>query len=87
MEQALHLVVLAEIAARWPALQSHLRRPVDGRPGLHWLALARHEDKAWEEARARTALQDERYKHACDALRALLQKHDGAQLAAMAERL
>ncbi|WP_369264348.1 P-loop NTPase fold protein [Streptomyces sp. R35] len=87
VEQALHLVVLAEIAARWPALQCHLRRPVDGRPGLHWLALARQENKAWEAARERTALQDEGYNHACDGLRALLQKHDGEQVAAMAERL
>ncbi|WP_406334949.1 P-loop NTPase fold protein [Streptomyces sp. NBC_00203] len=87
VEHALQLVVLAEIAARWPALQSHLRRPVDGRPGLHWLALAGQEKEAWVEARRRTALQDERYNHACDALRALLRKHDGEQLAAMAERL
>ncbi|MEU6140810.1 P-loop NTPase fold protein [Streptomyces sp. NPDC047081] len=86
VEQALHLVVLAEIAARWPALQAHLRRAVDGRPGLYWLALGAQDDQAWQQALRRTGLEQED-NAVREALRELLREHDGERVAAVAERL
>ncbi|MGI5460015.1 KAP family P-loop NTPase fold protein [Streptomyces sp. CA-249302] len=86
VDQALHLVVLAEIAARWPALQAHLHRAVDGRLGLYWLALGAPDDQAWQQALRRTGLEQED-NGVCEALRELLRKHDGERVAAVAERL
>ncbi|MEW2392636.1 P-loop NTPase fold protein [Streptomyces venezuelae] len=85
VEQALHLVVLAEIAARWPAMQAQLRRPVDGKPGLYWLARSVHDDEQWAVSRARAGLRAKHHTTACDALRVLLRDHDGERVAAVAE--
>lgn len=87
VEQALHLVVLAEIAARWPAMQTQLRRPVEGRPGLYWLARSAHDDEQWAASRARTGLRAKHHTPACDALRVLLRDHDGERVAAVAETM
>ncbi|MGF0174353.1 P-loop NTPase fold protein [Streptomyces sp. Marseille-Q5077] len=87
VDDARHLLIVAEIAARWPALQPCLRRPVDGRPGLHWLALGAKDDHAWTQALKRTGLDDEHHVAVAAALRALLQKHDGEQVAAVTPRL
>ncbi|MCW2912114.1 MAG: hypothetical protein JWN52_182 [Actinomycetia bacterium] len=87
VEQALHLVVLAEIIARWPAMQSHLRRPVDGVPGLQVLARNLSDDIAWASSRIRIGLDGEQHARACEGLRVLLHDYEGEAVAAIASQL
>ncbi|MFC0105135.1 P-loop NTPase fold protein [Kibdelosporangium aridum] len=81
-EHARHLVILAEIIARWPAAQRAVHRRFDGNHGLTLLASA---DGDWEWAKAvrRVGLD-----HKCaDGIRALLDRYDGERVASVAERL
>jgi len=78
---ARHLVVLAEIVARWPAWQRHLnRRQDDGRHPLDVLTEAADDDDRWQAAT--TALSGDTAP-----LRDLLRHYDGKAVAALADRL
>jgi hypothetical protein len=86
VEQACHLVVLAEIVTRWPAHQQRLHARYDGERGLAVLVRAVGDDVAWSRALAKLGLPraDER---AAANLRALLLDCDAAAVAALADRL
>ncbi|WP_190094145.1 P-loop NTPase fold protein [Streptomyces melanogenes] len=85
--EALHLVVLAEITARWPALQPNLRRSVDGVTGLERLAQNTDDDIAWARARTRIGLDDAKHTQACGSLRKLLTTYDGKAVAGLAHKI
>ncbi|MEW2084195.1 P-loop NTPase fold protein [Streptomyces sp. NPDC005283] len=87
VQEAVHLVVLSEIAARWPALQSSLRRRFDGATGLAILAESTTDDLSWARALRRVGLDDTRHAKSCVALRSLLAEHEGKSVAELAERL
>jgi len=86
-ERARHLVLLAEVITRWPALQRQLDRRVAGRHGLALLVDAAPDDVAW--ARALSTLDLDRPEHAAAArnLRALLSSYDLAPVAELAAEL
>ena len=50
IERACHLVILAEIVTRWPAMQHRLNQSWDGRRGLQILAAACDDDIKWKQA-------------------------------------
>ncbi|MEE4422425.1 KAP family P-loop NTPase fold protein [Streptomyces bugieae] len=87
VQEAVHLVVLSEIAARWPALQASLRRRFDGATGLEILAESTTDDHSWARALRRVGLSDARHAKSCVALRSLLAEHEGKSVAELAERL
>jgi hypothetical protein len=85
--EALHLVILAEITARWPALQPSLRRSIEGVNGLERLAQSAEDDIAWARARTRVGLDDAKHTQACQSLRALLAAYDGKAVAELARKI
>ncbi|WP_175647410.1 P-loop NTPase fold protein [Streptomyces cyaneochromogenes] len=87
VQEAVHLVVLSEIAARWPALQTSLRRRFDGVTGLAILAESTTDDLSWARALRSVGLDDTRHAKSCIALRSLLAEHEGKVVAELAERL
>jgi len=87
VEQARHLVVLAEIIARWPAAQRALHSRVDGDHGLHVLAGATGDDWAWALAVRRLGLNAAEHRGCTDGVRDLLERYDGKSVAALAARL
>jgi WD40 repeat protein len=80
--RARHLVIVAEIIARWPAQQAVFRQPVDGKPdqrGLHALTEAADDDLGWATTVARLALPSA--AGIADDLRRLLRQYDGDAVA------
>jgi hypothetical protein len=85
-ELACHLVVVAEIIARWPAAQRGLQRRVNGEHGLVLLAKAVDDDREWVIALRRLDLSGASHKDCTERLRELLMRygaHDVAGLAAL----
>jgi WD40 repeat protein len=82
--RARHLIVLAEIVTRWPALQRHLHRHVDGRCGLQLLAASAADTGDWQEAATILGLSDQT---ALTGLRTLLRDYEGRAVADLAARL
>jgi hypothetical protein len=82
-----HLVVLAEIISRWPSLQRHLHRRRGDRTGLQLLADAADDGPAWSVAVDAVVPDLVTYEHAATALRALLVRYEGREVAALAARL
>jgi hypothetical protein len=78
IERACHLVILAEIVTRWPAMQPRLNQSLDGQRGLQILAAACGDDKEWEQAVKETGLASPGYSSAVANLRVLLRQYDGA---------
>ncbi|MGH3155570.1 MAG: P-loop NTPase fold protein, partial [Streptosporangiaceae bacterium] len=78
-----HLVILAEIITRWPAL---LRSRSAGR-GLDMLAQARDDSAAWDAARAALGLDAQEHDSAMRNLRELLQGYDGPAVGRLAALL
>ncbi|MFE3797026.1 P-loop NTPase fold protein [Nocardia tengchongensis] len=87
IERARHLVVLAEIIARWPALQPFLNRHDADQHGLRILAEAVGADPDWQQAVIRLGIDPERHRKALANLRALLRAYDGTAVADLAHRL
>jgi hypothetical protein len=85
--RARHLIVLAEIVTRWPAIQDSLHRIIDGSTGLGTLAANAADDASWAEAISHIGIDEGRHGHALDALRSLLREHDGIGVASLAARL
>jgi hypothetical protein len=87
-----HLVILAEIISRWPSLQRHLHRRRGDRTGLQLLADAAHaaddgDEPAWSAAVDAVVPDLVTHEHAVTALRALLVRYEGREVAALAARL
>jgi hypothetical protein len=87
IERACHLVILAEIVTRWPAMQRRLHRSVDGRSGLQILAAARDDDNEWANALTVTKLDAADYARAVENLRDLLRTYEGPTVADLAARV
>jgi hypothetical protein len=92
--RACHLVILAEIVTRWPALQRRLHRSIDGVSGLQILAAAAHDDIRWRSALTKVGLDTPTdgqlaaaHERALSSLRMLLREHDGRDVADIAARL
>ena len=82
IERACHLVILAEIVTRWPAMQPRLNKSWDGQRGLQLLAAARGDDSKWRQALKRIGLDAPDYSSAVVNLRALLRQYEGAMVVA-----
>lgn len=78
-----HLIILAEIVVRWPALQRLLHRRTAG-TGLQQLAAAASDDAAWQSTVAIVLPGHDDRSEAVIALRHLLRHHDGAAVAELA---
>jgi hypothetical protein len=87
IKRARHLVVLAEIITRWPALQRHLRHQADGQSGLRLLAGAAHDDNLWRQAVLRLHIDERPPGSALVSLRNLLMTHEGSMVADLADLL
>ena len=88
IERARHLVILAEIITRWPAMQHRLHQSLNGRRGLQILAAAaRSDDIKWANALKVTGLDNPDYSQAVGNLRELLRMYDGTTVADLAERV
>lgn len=84
-ERACQLLFLAEIAARWPALQRHLSRRVDDQTGIAVLIHAAGNEQAWALALRRLTLNTAEHQSACKNLRALILKFDLTQAAELSQ--
>jgi hypothetical protein len=82
-----HLVILAEIISRWPSLQRHLHRRREEGTGLQALASAAVDDRAWADAVHAVVPDAKAHGHALAALRDLLIRYEGREVAALAARL
>ena len=82
IERARHLVILAEIVTRWPALQPRLNQSWDGQRGLQILAAARDDNSKWAQALTKTGLDASDYSSAVANLRALLRQYEEAMAVA-----
>ena len=78
IERACHLVILAEIVTRWPAMQPRLNQSWDGQRGLQILAAACGDDSKWEQALKEIGLDAPGYSSAVANLQALLRQYEGA---------
>jgi hypothetical protein len=87
IERACHLVILAEIVTRWPAMQRRLHQSVDGRTGLQILAAASGDDDEWAKALKVTKLDAADYARAVENLRDLLHTYEGLTVADLAARV
>ena len=87
IERACHLVILAEIVTRWPAMQRRLHQSVDGRSGLQILAATCGDDNKWANALAVTKLDAADYARAAENLRDLLRIYEGPTVADLAARV
>ncbi|MDT0481500.1 KAP family P-loop NTPase fold protein [Streptomyces doebereineriae] len=86
-DDAMHLITLAEIIARWPALQAALCSRVDGQAGLALLAPNTADDVDWAKALRGLGIEEGIHGDACDDLRRLLATSEGPPLAKLAQRL
>jgi hypothetical protein len=82
VDRARHLVILAEIVARWPASQRALHQRRHGAHGLELLAKAQT-DWEWALVLRDLGLEPERTER----IRDLLQRYEGAEIAALASLL
>ncbi|MEX1651597.1 P-loop NTPase fold protein [Streptomyces pseudovenezuelae] len=87
VQDAMHLITLAEIAARWPALQGALTNRADGETGLAVLTPHTGDDVEWAKALRRTGMDSAAHHDACADLRTLLANSDGPAVADLAQRL
>ncbi|MCP2197047.1 KAP family P-loop NTPase fold protein [Lentzea flava] len=87
VSRACHLVLLAEIVARWPAAQRCLHRRVDGRHGLRALTDAVNDNALWEIEVRRYGLSGDQHQSFRTGLRRILREYDGSEIAALAEQL
>jgi hypothetical protein len=78
IERACHLVILAEIVTRWPAMQHRLNQSWDGQRGLQILAAASGDDSKWKQALEKIGLDASTYSSAVANLRSLLRQYEGA---------
>ena len=81
------LVILAEVVARWPALQRFLHRRTSARTGLQVLAAAAGSDEDWPRATAAVFGGQTGHDDALGTLRQVLRDHDGVGVADLAARL
>ncbi len=84
IERSRHLIVLAEIITRWPALQGSLHRHVAGDRGLGLLAAAADHDARWTRAVETLGLTAPVHAFAIRELRQLLKECDGREVASIA---
>ncbi|MDQ1065737.1 P-loop NTPase fold protein [Streptomyces canus] len=84
---AVHLITLAEITARWPALQGGLTTRAEGETGLALLTPHTGDDVSWAKALRRTGMDSVAHRDACADLRALLATAEGPAVADLAQRL
>jgi hypothetical protein len=82
IERACHLVILAEIVTRWPAMQPRLNQSWDGQRGLQILAAACGDDTKWKDALKEIGLDAPDYSSAVANLQALLRQYEGAAVVA-----
>ncbi|MER6233385.1 P-loop NTPase fold protein [Streptomyces sp. NPDC001616] len=87
VEDALHLITLAEITARWPALQGALTTRAEGQTGLAVLTPHTGDDVSWAKALRKLGMDSAAHRDACADLRTLLATGDGPALADLAQRL
>jgi len=78
IERACHLVILAEIVTRWPAMQPRLNQSWNGHRGLQILAVACGDDRKWKQALKKIGLDAPVYSSAVTNLQTLLQQYEGA---------
>jgi len=86
VRRACHLVILAEIVTRWPALQRQLHGSWDGQRGLQLLAAACEYDQDWDNVLKVVGLDQSKHRKAVTNLREVLRTREGiavADLAAM----
>lgn len=81
------VVILAEIVARWPALQRFLHRRFGSRTGLQLLAEAAWDDDEWPQVAHAVLSGRDVPEQALAPLRDLLRDHDGVGVADLAARL
>ena len=82
-----HLVILAEIVTRWPALQRFLHRSYGTRTGLQLIAAAADDDGAWPGVANEILGGRGSYDDALGTLRDLLRRYDGPAVADLALHL
>ena len=82
-----HLAILAEVVARWPALQRFLHRRVSTRTGLQLLAAAASSDDEWQRVADTVLSARDSSAEALAALRQVLRNHDGVAMADLAALL
>ena len=87
IRRAQHLLVLAEIVTRWPALQPPLHRRTGDRRELQILADSVTDDESWHQAVRQLDIDPDRHRKALDNLRELLRNHDGHAVADLASLL
>ena len=79
VERACHLIILAEIITRWPALQRQLNQSWNERRALKILATACRNDDDWTDALKVTKLDKKQYVRAIANLRSLLLAYDAIE--------
>ena len=84
VQRACHLVILAEIVTRWPALQRQLHGSFNGVRGLQVLAEACYDDEKWTTALAIVGLDEKEHSKAVTTIRDLLREYDGIAVAGLA---
>ena len=82
IERACHLVILAEIVTRWPAMQHRLNQSWHGQRGLQILAAACGDDSKWKQALKEIGLDAPDYSPAVANLQTLLRQYEGAMAVA-----
>ncbi|GLZ01838.1 P-loop NTPase fold protein [Actinoplanes sp. NBRC 103695] len=87
VRQAMHLVILAEIVARWPASQRALFRRTGDGPVLVLLARAASEHEEWTATIRSLKVHGDAHRSCTKALRDLLTRYDGHAVADLAARL
>ncbi|GAA0907236.1 hypothetical protein GCM10009558_009470 [Virgisporangium aurantiacum] len=87
VDRARHLLLLAEIVTRWPALQRRLHAPIDAGRGLGLLVSAANDDVAWGRAIGQLKLDGRQDSTAVKQLRIALQGDDATHAAALAVHL
>lgn len=87
VHRACHLVLLAEIVARWPASQRSLHRRIEGVHGLKALAEAVDDNVQWEIEVQKYELTGDRHKAFRNGVQKILSDYDGAEIAKLAEQL
>jgi WD40 repeat protein len=87
VQRACHLIILAEIITRWPAIQRLLHRPSDGRTGLQILAETCNDDRPWTNAIDTLRLTEIGDVQTATSLRDLLRTYNGVAIANLAARV
>ena len=82
IERACHLVILAEIITRWPALQPRLNQSCNGQRGLQVLAATCGDDEKWQQTLKELGLAEPYDSAAVTDLQALLRQYEGATVVA-----